>query len=157
MMITPVSCVVDASVAIKLVVSETDSPQAHALFAPLSGDPAARFIVPDLFFVECGNILWKKVKRGEFHEPEALAKLAMLSSLPLELRSSKDLMERALRLAIHCDATAYDALYVATADHLTLPLITADDKLVKKFAGGTCQIHLLIGLAIPIVPTPLSP
>jgi predicted nucleic acid-binding protein len=154
MISTPVTCVVDASVAIKLVVAETDSPQAHALFAHLSGDPSARFYVPDLFFVECANILWKKVKRGDFQEPEALAKLAMLVSLPLELRSSKDLVQHALQLAVGCDATAYDSLYVATADHLALPLITADDKLVKKFAGGTCQIYLLNSLAIPAAPTP---
>jgi len=154
MISTPVTCVVDASVAVKLVVAETDSPQAHALFAHLSGDPSARFYVPDLFYVECANILWKKVKRGDFREPEALAKLATLVSLPLELRSSKDLVENALRLAVGCDATAYDSLYVTTADHLALPLITADDKLVKKFAGGSCQIYLLKNLAIPAVPTP---
>src|SRR5437763_1150029 len=111
MITTPVTCVVDASVAIKVVLAEPDSPKAHALFAHLA-DPAARFYVPDLLYGECANILWKKVRRGDFLEPEALTKLATIRSLALQSRVSKDLVDRALRLAIANDATAYDSLYV---------------------------------------------
>ena len=57
MISTPIACVVDASVAIKLVITEPLSNEAHALFAHLARDPAARFFVPDLFDVECANIL----------------------------------------------------------------------------------------------------
>jgi hypothetical protein len=45
MIATPVSCVVDASVGIKLVITEALSGQAHALFAHLASDPAARFFL----------------------------------------------------------------------------------------------------------------
>jgi predicted nucleic acid-binding protein len=50
MIVTPVGCVIDASVGIKLVISEVLSSEAHALFAHLAKDPAARFIVPELFY-----------------------------------------------------------------------------------------------------------
>ena len=54
MITSPVACVVDASVGIKLVITEVLSNEAHALFAHLARDPAARFFVPDLFDIECG-------------------------------------------------------------------------------------------------------
>ena len=52
-------CVVDASAGIKLFLDEPLSERADTLFDHLSDDPPARFHVPDLFFVECANILWK--------------------------------------------------------------------------------------------------
>lgn len=56
-------CVVDSSVGIKLFIVEDESEQADRLLHQLAEDPATRFFVPDLFFVECANILWKFVHR----------------------------------------------------------------------------------------------
>lgn len=64
MIATPIACVVDASVGIKLVIAEALSNETHALFEHLARDPAARFFVPDLFDLECANILWKLIQRG---------------------------------------------------------------------------------------------
>jgi predicted nucleic acid-binding protein len=50
-------CVVDASVGIKLFLKEPLSERADILFSRLVDDPPARFYVPDLFFVECANVL----------------------------------------------------------------------------------------------------
>ena len=63
MMTSPIACVVDASVGVKLVLVEVLSNEAHALFSHLAKDPAARFFTPDLFDIECANILWKQVRR----------------------------------------------------------------------------------------------
>lgn len=52
-------CVVDASVGVKLFVNEAESELADRLFARLTAQPAAQFYVPDLFYIECANILWK--------------------------------------------------------------------------------------------------
>ena len=62
-------CVVDASVGIKLFLREPLSDAAHAFFAHLAEDPPARLFVPDLFFVECANILWKYVRRFGYPVP----------------------------------------------------------------------------------------
>ena len=56
-------CVVDASVGIKLFVDEPLSEQAHHLFEKLVLDPPVELYVPDLFFIECTNILWKYTHR----------------------------------------------------------------------------------------------
>jgi len=56
-------CVVDASVGIKLFLVEKFSDGVDQLFEQLAAEPPARFYVPDLFFVECANVLWKYVFR----------------------------------------------------------------------------------------------
>ena len=55
--------VIDASVGIKLFINEPFSDIAHALFEKLTEDPPAEFIVPDLFYIECTNILLKYMRR----------------------------------------------------------------------------------------------
>lgn len=54
----PLDCVVDASIGIKLFLVEPLSDEAHALIAGLTSDLPARLRVPDLFYIECTNILW---------------------------------------------------------------------------------------------------
>jgi predicted nucleic acid-binding protein len=51
--------VVDASVGIKLFIDEPLSDIAHALFEKLTEDPPVELFVPDLFYIECTNILVK--------------------------------------------------------------------------------------------------
>ncbi len=52
--------VVDASVAAKWLLTEALSPKAVGLVQPDN-----ELVVPDLFWAEVGNILWKKVRAGE--------------------------------------------------------------------------------------------
>lgn len=152
MITTPVACVVDASVGIKLVITEPLSSEAHALFAHLARDPASRFFVPDLFDIECANILWKHIQRSGYPPVDAQLNLATLSALALQRIAVTTLATDALTLAIAHTISAYDACYVAVAQRLGLPLITADSKLVKKMAGSTCQVLDLGGLSIPSPP-----
>jgi hypothetical protein len=77
------SYVVDASVAIKLFINERFSDQAEALFGILEADPPGRIHVPDLFFIECTNILWKHIKRFGYPEDKAHGDLAALKALSL--------------------------------------------------------------------------
>lgn len=127
-------CVVDASVGIKLFVNEPLSEQAHALFARLTEDPPAEFYVPDLFYIECANVLLKYVRRFGRPLEEAQADLADLNRLALKSVSSADLMEEALTLASQTNLTAYDACYAVLAQQLQLPLITADQALTQAIA-----------------------
>ena len=153
-MTPPVVCVVDSSVGIKLVIMEPDSSQAHNLFAHLTMDPAAQFWTPDLFYTECANILRTHVKRGLLSGSDAPAKLKDLQTLALRELPSAPLVADALRLALTYDLSAYDGLYVAASVQLGLPLITADDKLVRKLVGSPCKALLLSGLSIPVPPGP---
>lgn len=152
MMATPVSCVVDASVAIKLVINEVLSNEAHSLFAHLAHDPTARFYVPEIFFLECANILWKHTQRSGYPLADAQLNLSTLSALALQRFSVRSLAADSLAIAANHAITAYDACYVATASHLGVPLITADSKLITKMSGSPYTVYFLGSLTIPPLP-----
>ena len=124
-------CVVDASVGIKLFVDETLSDQAHALFAKLTEDPPAELYVPDLFYIECTNILLKYMRRFGRSLEDSQADLADLNLLAMKSTPTADLMEDALLLASQKNLTAYDACYAVLAQRLDIPLITADEPMAK--------------------------
>ena len=136
-------CVVDASVGIKLFLAEEGSDAADALFAQLAQLPPARFYVPDLFYSECANILWKYVRRFGYPAGNARQDVADLLALRLQTVSTADVLAPALALALQYDITAYDACYAALAQQLDLPLITADSPLRRKLAGSGIAIHIL--------------
>ncbi len=138
-----VDCVVDASVGIKLFLVEPLSDQADALFAHLTTTPPARFYVPDLFFIECTNILWKYARRFGYPPEAAQQDVADLTRLLLQIASTADLAEAALALAVAHGITAYDAAYVALARQLSLPLVTADEALVRRLAGTGLDARFL--------------
>ncbi|HUE99034.1 MAG TPA: type II toxin-antitoxin system VapC family toxin [Anaerolineales bacterium] len=128
----PVCYVVDASVGIKLFVEEEFSEQAHALFSHLAADPSAELYVPDLFYIECTNILLKYTRRFGRSLEDSQADLADLGRLALRITSTADLMERSLLLAKELDLSAYDACYAVLAQQLEIPLVTADQPLAGK-------------------------
>ena len=145
----PFNCVVDASVGIKLFVAEPLSDEAHVLFAHLAVDPPARFHVPDLFYIECTNVLWKYVRRLGLVEEDALLYAEQLGQLALRNRPTAELAPEALEIALKYDITAYDAAYVALSAHLGLPLITADERLVRALAGATFDVRWLGAWPVP--------
>lgn len=134
-MTAPLVCVVDASVAAQVVSPEPLTAQATALFALLSGGRAV-FHVPELFYLECANIFWKKKQRGVCSESQAVQALSDLLALPLICTTHVGLAVEALKLAVALDITAYDACYLALAEWLGVPFITADQKLERKLAGS---------------------
>lgn len=138
---TPLAYVVDASVGIKLFIDEEFSRQADALFVLLTIDPPARLHVPDLFFIECANILWKHVRRYNYPVEKARDDLDVLYSLALHRTSTYSLLRMAFAIAIDQGITAYDASYVALAHHLGVPLVTADQRLVQRLAATVYVVH----------------
>lgn len=135
------SCVVDASTAVQLVFPEPLSAQAAALFA-LLGAGVSVFHVPDLFFAECANICWKKVQRNACTEAEALAGLSNILAFPLTSTSCQSLATDAIRIALAEKITAYDACYFTLAQRMSVPFITADQKLVQKLGASGLVVWL---------------
>jgi len=132
----PLRYVVDASVGIKLFIEEEFSEQANALFSYLTAEPPAEFYIPDLFYIECTNILLKYTRRFGRSLEDSQADVTDLKLLSLRPTSTADLMEDALLLASEKNLTAYDACYAVLAQKLEIPLITADQQLAQAFESA---------------------
>jgi predicted nucleic acid-binding protein len=116
--------VVDASLAIKWFIDEPDSAEALAVLRhPISA--------PDLLAPECANILWKKVGRGELRAEEAEAIALALEGAVITLHSTRPYLASATRIACELGRAAYDCFYLALAERLQQPLVTADMRLVN--------------------------
>ncbi len=139
-MTVPAAFVVDASVGIKLVLSEALSQQADAVFSHLAADPPGQLSVPDLFFVECANILWKHTRRSGLPRDAARKALTDIGKLALRSYPTADLVLGALDIAGKEEITAYDACYVFLAHQLEVPFVTADEKLARALAGKAYRV-----------------
>ncbi len=124
-------CVLDASVGIKLFVEEEFSDKVERLFPKLAEDPQAEIHVPDLFYIECANILLKYTRRFNRPLEDSLKDIKDLNDLTLKSTSTSELIEDALELASEKNLTAFDACYAALARRLALPLVTADAPLAN--------------------------
>lgn len=130
--------VLDASVAIKWFVPEVYS---HAARLLLAGNH--RFLVPDFFFAEVGNILWKRVRRGDDTAENTRQTLADLNTVPIEVYLSQPLMPLALDISLQTDRAVYDNLYLALAITKGCQMVTADEKFYNALRTNTFASYLL--------------
>jgi predicted nucleic acid-binding protein len=118
--------VVDASIAVKWVVTEDGTPAAVELLRQ------AKLDAPELLVAECANILWKKVRRSELRKDEALLAAQLLQRANIELHPMRSLLEPAARIAVEIDHPAYDCVYLALAVSENWRFVTADETLLRK-------------------------
>jgi predicted nucleic acid-binding protein len=121
--------VVDASVAIKWVIAEADNEPAITL-------RHHSLIAPDQLFAECANVLWRKLRRREITEDEAVTAAQTLEQADLVVVPTRGYMARAVAIATELDHPAYGAIYLAVAETFGLRLATADDRLIRKTEQG---------------------
>jgi predicted nucleic acid-binding protein len=93
------------------------------------------FVVPDLFWSEISNFLWKSVRYKKIPGARAQAALEAMIERRFHTASSRDLASEALSIAIRFDRTAHDCVYVALAVSLQTQLITADERLANSLAA----------------------
>ncbi|MDZ8222884.1 MULTISPECIES: type II toxin-antitoxin system VapC family toxin [unclassified Nostoc] len=135
----PLKCVVDTSVCIKYFISDPLTPKVNQLFDHLA-NPQTEMFVPDLFYIECANALWKYVRARMYTGAEVQADLATLKAFPLGVVSTADLMADAVMIALNYGISAYDGSYVALSHQACASLLTFDGKLVKALAGSSYNI-----------------
>ena len=129
--------VVDANVAAKWCLPEKDEPlvpQARRLLEAYTRAEIG-LIVPDLFWPELGNVLWKAVRRGRVSSGDAYSGLEFLQRLNIPAYSSSDFLPETLHLALFYGRTFYDSLYVTLAQHSSIELVTADERLANALAA----------------------
>jgi predicted nucleic acid-binding protein len=128
--------VLDASVAVKwfLLSEEPWKIQAMGLLARYKANEF-ELVVPDLFWAECGNVLWKATRQGRSTLTEAEESLRRIKALGIPTVPSAALLERAFAIARQYGRSFYDSLYVALAASLETTLITADQRLANAVVG----------------------
>ena len=129
--------VIDANVAVKWFLAESTEPLRREALALL--DKQSRheidFVVPDLFWVEFANVVWKAARTGRMTKKSAEASLASLDRLDFPTVSSRTLIHTAFQIATTFERTLYDSLYVALAVQSKAQLITADERLANALAS----------------------
>lgn len=128
--------VVDASVVANALADDGDD-----------GDLARRrliaareFAAPDLVDVETVSVLRRRWLAGDLTARRFSAAVDDLGDLALLRMPTLPLMRRAYEL--RANVTAYNATYVALAEHLGRTLLTADSRL-SRAPGITCPIEVL--------------
>jgi len=133
--------VVDASVIVKwfLHYQEADRDRALAL-RDLHISGRSTIYIPRLALLEVLNAIRFSPKADEEAGETALE---ALQDLNLETRAGDvNLLRKANAIAWAYKITLYDALYVALAEQVGYPLITADEVMVKKLKGHSIVVPL---------------
>ena len=127
--------VVDASVLAPAIVDA--GPGGANVRARLRGETIAG---PDLLRIEVLAVIRKQLIAGSLTREQADAAVDDLLDLPVSVFPSAPLLRRAW--ALRDNVTAYDACYVALAEALDCPLLTADNRLANA-PGTTCTVELV--------------
>ena len=118
--------VLDASAAIEAVLGRS---QALEIVEYL--EHADRVTVPDLYFAEISNALWKYVRNGDLLLEDAQTMLSIATSLPDDVLPARELATEALATATAFDHPVYDALYAVTARREGAAVCTIDQRLAR--------------------------
>ena len=129
--------VLDASIAAKWFLppaQETLMEEALALREAYANG-RVRFVAPDLFWPECGNVLWKAVRLGRIGQEAAEAALTLLEEANITAMPTKSLLRSSFTMAATFGRSVYDCTYVALAVATNIPLLTADERLANALAA----------------------
>jgi len=128
--------VLDASVAVKWVLPTQETLTTESLqLLKRYADGEINFIVPDLFWAEVGNVLWKGVRQRRWPQAVAEGGVSELGDRAFFTVSSLTLLPEALKIALAYDRSVYDCLYVALAIQFKTEMITADERLANALAA----------------------
>ena len=133
--------VVDASVIVKWFLHHQEADRDGALaLRDLHISGRSTIYIPRLAFLEVLNAIRFSPKADEEDGETALE---TLQDLNLETKSADvNLLRKANAIAWAYKITIYDSLYVALAEQVGYPLITADDVMVKKLKGHSIVVPL---------------
>ena len=88
--------------------------------------------VPGFLTLELGNVIAKKIRRGELTRENGRTILKELRHLPLQRHADDRLFPAAYELALNTQQSLYDCLYLALAEVVEGRMVTAD----RKFYAG---------------------
>jgi predicted nucleic acid-binding protein len=118
--------VIDASAAVDLVLGI--EPRAGEVLRAIEGQGSG-MAAPHLLDAEVGQVLRRLVLQRVLTKGRVLQAIEDLAALPIQRFAHGFLLGRAF--ALHHNITVYDALYVALAEALRVPLLTCDRALAS--------------------------
>jgi predicted nucleic acid-binding protein len=134
--------IVDASVVVKWVVSESGSVEAAALL------DHGRLGAPTLWLSEASNALWAKVMRRQLTPDEARRQATDLAEAPIVSIALPGLLPVAMKLALELEHPIYDCFYLSAAMQKDTHVVTADRRLFEKASNRPAladRVKLLYG------------
>jgi predicted nucleic acid-binding protein len=140
---------VDASLAVKWILDEERSDQAKALYRA-TVRAGRQIVAPPLLPLEVTNILRQRTRSVDSMSLDVATDLLdEFLALPIEIHNPDGLHRRALALACSLDLpAAYDAHYLALAEHLGCELWTDDQRLVRRVENDLSFVHRLSDYSI---------
>lgn len=133
--------VLDASVAAKWFVSQEEADRERAVTVRdrhVAGE--CRLILPEFALLEIVNAIRYSPRAKE---ADGATAVELLRDLHLDVHPlSWDLLRKANAIAWAYKIAAYDAAYVALAESVGFPLLTADEALLKKMKGHSIVVQL---------------
>jgi len=130
--------VADASVVIKWYVPEIHSEAARRL-----RKSAYRLHVPDFFLLEFGNVVCKKLRRGDITKQLSDTMINDVQTILLEWHKNEPLFSKAFEIANETRRSLYDCLYLSLAVSLDAQMVTADLRLYNALKDGDYGSRLL--------------
>jgi predicted nucleic acid-binding protein len=123
--------IIDASIIIKWLLPDEEDKIALKIKQDFDKEMLT-ITIPHLTYYEIGNVLKTAIKRERISEDSAKKLYSALIDLEFVVYATKDLFALTLSKSIDFDISVYDASYVALAEYLQKPFVTADRKLLNK-------------------------
>lgn len=134
---------IDASLALKLVLSEPNSDRAEVQWQNWVRS-GVEFAAPFLFIYETSSVLRNRVYRKELTHSEANEAFGILAGLGIAYLHPPAIRQSAWELARRYNRpTAYDCYYLALAQHQGCPLWTGDKRLYNTVKEELGWVHLV--------------
>ena len=123
--------ILDSSVIAKWFFPEEDSDIALGIKERFASGKLS-ITIPVLLYYEINNILRTGAKFARINSNDILKTYQSFLNLNFIAYSTADLLVKTLEIALKYDISSYDASYIALAEHLQIPFLTADQKLINK-------------------------
>jgi len=133
--------VLDTSVAVAWYLPDAFAEAARSWQARML-DERVDFVVPTLHYWEFGNVLRTHVRGKTLDVP--LARDIWVLHLDAPLQTIEPPIESVLGLALDHGATAYDAVYIALAIQLDVPILTAERSTTPWVSRLGKRVHSIL-------------
>lgn len=124
--------VIDASVGVKWFFSDEHNHAQSLKVLNMLVLNSAKYVVPDLFFIEVSSVLSRKSSRDYQFCLKALRTIYGfgIKAVP----SNGELLEQALHTASKLKLSVYDGIYLSVAENLKGKWITSDKEAIKTIS-----------------------